>query len=572
MVFCLSTNILSIFTPFFYSKLLPFSRLDLSDRHEIKMWPAIQSFKDGLCHFGNQAERHPLEQAKHYASNIQLTHAFCTRDGGSVSSCSFVPLTSPKPKTGNRKLLNYPTKGAPNFLTTADLISFHLENAPNPPSENTIKTIKSRILHTSPSLAAFALLPFTGDTGIKLSLEQEKAASHIFKACNVKSSGKRVIIVHGGPGTGKSVIALKIFGEMLKTNIGAFRYLTNTTNFRDYIKGMLFEQIYSKSREKSTVNERVDYLIEKFSAISGGTKQSTYELLIADEAQALELRHKDGPQYKPSLTPPSIDIIQQARVSVFFLDAKQTKKKNMVGTPSHIKLAAQLLGIDVKEFELHRQFRCGQRDEVIQLIEEILGYSKRVTDGTRLDIGDYEISVFDCIHELEAHLGTLPENETKRLIAGFSWEWLDDKRNPDVHDISIDCMCGKHFSKSWNLEHGSDSIDPRKSNGYIHGTKKDFDIDILSIHTTGGMEFDHVGLVIGNDVVATGTETYTQLSFNPLQKTDSGITPDILRNNYRTISTRGRKSLFIYAVNKDVYENISSYISSRIKKFRTEIS
>ena len=533
---------------------------------EIKMWSAVTKVKDGYCYLGPKVERHPLDQAKLYTSNINLTHSICTQHGGIINSCTFVPLTLPKPGTGNQKLLNYPKVNSPNFTTVNEMIEFHLNHAPNAYLEEHLSLLKSRKLHTSPSLAAFALLPFTGNTGINLSNEQDEAASAILESCKNNKRGKRVIIVSGGPGTGKSVIALKVFGEMMKKNIGAFRYLTNSANFRDYLKGMLYTYIFS-SKDNSMVdfdagNSRVDYLVEKFTAIWEGSKKDTYRLLIADEAQSIELRHKDGNMYKQTLTPPVIDIILQAEVSAFFLDPKQAKKRTMVGTVEHIKTAAKLLDVEVIEFELNKQFRCGQKDEVVEILEELYGHVAKPNLIEKVDIKPFEIKVFECIHELEKKMEHLPCDDLKRIIAGFAWPWKKgEQKNNNYYDVSFMCRCGKMFERSWNIDYGTNSNDPRKSNGYIHATKEDFQSDILSIHTTQGIEFDHVGIILGDDVLLNPSG---ELTFKLIKGTDSSVNETEIANNYRTISSRATSSLYLYAVNQNVSNKIKRYLDKRL--------
>ena len=531
---------------------------------EIKMWPRVSKVKNGICHIGTE-ERHPLDQAEHYASNIRLMHSICTEDEGEVRTCSFVPLTTPKPKTGNQNLLDYPHPGAPNFLTATELIAYHLHHAPNASITSHVNLLKSRKLHTSPGLAAFALLPFSGDssTGIGLSTEQETAANEILRAAKNRRGEKKVIIVSGGPGTGKSVIALKVFGEMLKDNIGAFRYLTNSANFRDYLRGMLFTYLHTQSTTVSSVDDkRVDYLVEKFSSVWEGRKKNGYKLLIADEAQSLELRHVSGPVHHPTLTPPVIDIIVQAEVSAFFLDGKQSKKTKMIGSVDHIRTAAKLLGVQVIEFELHDQFRCGGRDEAVEVIEECLGHKNKPNPITKIDLAPFEIKSYDCIHKLENDLKGLPNDELTRIIAGYSWEWnKQHNQNPDHHDVRFTCRCGKEFSRSWNIAHPSNVYDPRHSNGYIHATKQEFETDILSIHTTQGIEFDNIGIILGDDVKLSQTGEF---EYTPLKKTDRSVDSEILRNNYRTISTRAKKRLFYYCTNGEAATSLDTYLKSRL--------
>ena len=73
------------------------------------------------------------------------------------------------------------------------------------------------------------------------------------------------------------------------------------------------------------------------------------------------------------------------------------------------------------------------------------------------------------------------------MVAGYCWEWpKEDRTKSDYHDIELDEY---HFGISWNLDNSATwAIDENSVN------------EAGCIHTCQGLEFDYVGVIIGDDM------------------------------------------------------------------------
>jgi DUF2075 family protein len=240
----------------------------------------------------------------------------------------------------------------------------------------------------------------------------------------------------------------------------------------------------------------------------------------------------------------------QSRVSVFFFDPKQKPRKNMLGDREYFEKCADLIGEseNVEYFNLTKSFRCGENEDVIEFVDRIFNFQEE--SNNTLDFGEFKLELYDCIHELIEDIKNEEEGHSKALIASYAWNWRD-KKDTSKHDVHIDCRCGEAYSNSWN-EEITPQHNPLLSSGYIHGKENRIDDNILSIHTTHGVEFDHVGVILADDlgVDSVGQKLCVRKEFHKDSK--AGI-QEIL-NNYRIICSRSKKSLRIYCTDKQVSE------------------
>ena len=153
------------------------------------------------------------------------------------------------------------------------------------------------------------------------------------------------------------------------------------------------------------------------------------------------------------------------------------------------------------------------------------------------------------------------ENHRSRILAGYCWEWPSKyRKDTDYHDIQIG-----DFSISWNLD-----------NGKSFATNPDSIHEAGCIHTTQGLEFDYVGVIIGLDLRYEKGHIVTDPSkransdqsikgLKKLAKENECLArqkaDEIIKNTYRTLMTRGMKGCYIYCVDQKLQE----YIKKRIE-------
>ena len=223
-----------------------------------------------------------------------------------------------------------------------------------------------------------------------------------------------------------------------------------------------------------------------------------------------------------------------------------------IGKESTIMEFANELGAGIYCYELESQFRCNGSDGYIAWLDNVLEIRK--TANFDIEGLDYDFRIFDTPNELKKIIEAKNEiNNKSRIVAGYCWEWPKaNRKNPDYHDIVIPEY---DFEMSWNLDN-SESFAIGKNTVKQAG----------SIHTTQGLEFDYVGVIIGNDlryedghIVTDCTKrAKSDKSLNGLKKYPKeeqyAIADEIIKNTYRTLMTRGMKGCYIYCVDEKLRE------------------
>lgn len=221
--------------------------------------------------------------------------------------------------------------------------------------------------------------------------------------------------------------------------------------------------------------------------------------------------------------------------------------------------------------ELESQFRCNGSDGYIAWLDDVLEIRETANDDG-FDL-DYDIQVFDNPNEVKEKIFEKNKLKNKaRLLAGYCWEWKKEGKNKsDVYDIVIPEY---DFQMSWNLGNSSTwAIDSESVN------------EIGCIHTSQGLEFDYVGVIIGQDLIYENGKIVTD--FTKRAKTDKSISgmkkmykenpeealklaDEIIKNTYRTLMTRGQKGCYIYCEDKALSEYLKRRINGKYVYNTTE--
>lgn len=258
------------------------------------------------------------------------------------------------------------------------------------------------------------------------------------------------------------------------------------------------------------------------------------------------------------------EIINTSKFSIFFIDENQKVTLKDIGSEDMIKKYANELGAGIYTYELDSQFRCNGSDGYIAWLNNLLEIKK--TANFDIDGFDYEFKVFDNPNEMRKAIEEKNKmNNKSRIVAGYCWDWIkggNAKNNSSIHDIVIP----EHdFEISWNLGNSQTwAIDPNSVN------------EAGCIHTCQGLEFDYVGVSIGNDMRYENDHIITD--YTKRAKTDQSlkginkivkeqgqeeankIADSIIKNTYRTLMTRGMKGCYIYCTNNE----LSKYIKNKI--------
>lgn len=361
-----------------------------------------------------------------------------------------------------------------------------------------------------------------------------------------KDGKKRTIIVEGGPGTGKTVVAINLLAELTKRN-----------QFVQYVsKNAAPRTVYGYKLKGTMKKSSVDNLF-KGSGCYTEAPMNSVGTILADEAH--RLNEKSG-MFQNMGENQIKEIIHASRCSVFFIDESQRVTTSDIGSIAEIEKWAERENSEVIKMELVSQFRCNGSDGYLAWIDNVLQI--RNTANYDLEGIDYDIRICDSPKEME-HI-VIEKNRIRnraRILAGYCWNWPKDTRNDvNYHDIKIG-----DYGISWNLDGGDAfAINPDS----VH--------EAGCIHTSQGLEFDYVGVIIGDDMRYENGEIVTDYSkraktdqsmkgIKGLAKDDpekaSQLADEIIKNTYRTLMTRGMKGCYVYCTDSE----LAAYLKERLK-------
>lgn len=369
--------------------------------------------------------------------------------------------------------------------------------------------------------------------------DQKVAYESVIKVVesSLKDGKKRTVVVNGGPGTGKSVIAINLLATLVKHGLNSFYVSKNAAPRYVY-----FEQI-KKGQGK------LGYLKNLFKS-SGSfvdSKSNEFDVLLVDEAH--RLNEKSG-FYGTAGVNQIKEIINASKVSVFFLDEEQKVTLKDFGSFCEIKKQCLLMNSIVyagEDYALSSQFRCNGSDAYIAFLDDALEI--RSTANKKLEGLNFDFEVFDDPAKMKEALMIRNSNNKARIVAGYCYDWVSR------HDSSLsDIKLGDGFKAQWNFNTTNTwAIDPESFE------------QVGCIHTCQGLEFDYVGVIIGKDLRFENGRVVSDYkkrskddkSLNGLGKlSDKSIADTIIRDTYKVLMTRGQKGCYVYCEDKPLRDHL----------------
>ena len=534
---------------------------------ELKQWSKAEKVegKDGivLTYLGGglRETAHPSYQAWSYASLLRDFNETVDDDSIGLYPCAFLhnydfdQLNEPlKDSIYGEYLDKAPMYGKRDALKLREFIKNYVKFGD---STNILYRIDNGRIRPSKKLQDTLAAMLEGNKHF-LMIDEQKVAYEMALEMVRKSyldEKKRVLIVEGGPGTGKSVVAINLLVNILSKEQDMIAlYVTKNSAPREVfyhkLKGTHFSQSYIKN-------------LFKGSGSFTESETNQFDALIVDEAHRLNLKsglfgNLGENQVK--------EIINAAKTSIFFIDKHQKVTIKDYGSIDVIKKFAREADAEIEYIKLESQFRCNGSDGYLSWLNDVLEIEETANyDGFDFN---YDFRVVDSPGELRDLIFEKNEiNNSARLLAGYCWNWIKEgKNNTNVHDIEIG-----DFSMSWNLGNSSTwAIDKNSVN------------EIGCIHTSQGLEFDYVGVILGFDIRYENGHIVTD--FNERANTDQSLkgikgrykenpeealklADEIIKNTYRTLMTRGMKGCYIYC--EDV--ELEKYFKERVSKLQENI-
>lgn len=361
-----------------------------------------------------------------------------------------------------------------------------------------------------------------------------------------RETGERqVVVVTGGPGTGKSVIAVQVVGAAARQEYAVVHATGSkafTTNMRAVV-GQDGEAIF-----RYTHNFR-------------DAPPASVDLIVCDEAHRLRQKTQFGPRIY-SRRPQAEEIIDAAKVAVFLLDRQQSVRLNETGSVEGIASYAAARGVPVQIYDLNTQFRCAGSESYVRWVEHALGLGAEGSLAWRRN-GEYEVKIFDDPTELERAIrARADDGSSARLVAGFCWEWSDPMADGAlVPDVRIG-----NWERPWNrkpaemLRHGKGAPPVAGEHPYtIWATRPEGMEEVGCIYSAQGFEFDYVGVIFGKDLRwdrrqgrwRSDLDMNCDTSFKRGLRRDETLAVQQLGHVYRVLSTRGMKGTYFYFLDSD---------------------
>ncbi|WP_423409019.1 DNA/RNA helicase domain-containing protein [Heyndrickxia sp. MSNUG] len=527
---------------------------------ELKQWETVEKIEGKeaivktVINRGVRETTHPSYQAWSYAALIKDYNENAQKEEIQLYPCAYLhnyinqgeqdPLTDP--------VYEYYIEEAPVFIKgdsgkLRDFIKRYIKHGDN---KEILYTIDKGRIRPSKSLQDSLNSMLQGNQEFVMIDDQKvvyETALHLAKEA-LRTNTKQVLVVEGGPGTGKSVLAINLLVEATNRSLVA-QYVTKNAAPRN---------IYATKLKQNFRKGHIDNLF-----VGSGSyinvPANEFDVLIVDEAH--RLNEKSG--LFSNLGENQVkEIIKASKLSVFFIDERQRVTLKDIGSIGAIKKFAKELGADVTRMKLDSQFRCNGSDGYLSWIDDVLQI--RQTANSNYIGTNYDFRIFTNPNEMREEITRLnKKNNKSRMVAGYCWNWLKEgKSNTNIHDIELP----EHkFSMSWNLNNSETwAIDENSVN------------ETGCIHTCQGLEFDYVGVIIGDDLFYRDGEVLTD--HTKRAKTDNSLkglkkmlkenpeeaeqlADEIIRNTYRTLMTRGQKGCFVYCTDKE----LEGYLIERVR-------
>ncbi|NTW27669.1 MAG: DUF2075 domain-containing protein [Candidatus Moranbacteria bacterium] len=523
---------------------------------ELKQWSEAEiTDMDGVVKTfvgGNKREvSHPSYQVWSYATLLEDYNANVQDQGIVLKPCAYLHNYEPDNVITNDFYKSYTDKAPiflkPDILKLRDFIKQFVKYGDK---GALLYFIENGKIRPSKALADSLASMLDGNQEFTLIDDQKLVFETALKLARKSTdTNKNVLIIEGGPGTGKSVVAINLLTELTKRG-DVTQYVTKNSAPREVYQVKLTGK-FTKTRIANLFSSSGSFY---------DIEPNTFDSLIVDEAHRLNARsglfsHLGDNQVK--------ELINAAKLSIFFIDEDQRVTLKDIGKKSEIVKWADLLGVKVHNLELASQFRCNGSDGYLAWLDNALQI-KETANETLDDIG-YDFQVMDSpelIHNEIIEKNKI--NNKARMLAGYCWKWVS-KKESNLKDIVIE-----DYAATWNLsQHGQAWI--------IHPDSVN---EVGCIHTCQGLELDYVGVIIGPDLIVRNGEVITDATrrastdksifgYKKMQKENPAkakeVASMIIKNTYRTLMTRGMKGCYVYCTDEETQEYFRNSLKPKSK-------
>lgn len=291
---------------------------------------------------------------------------------------------------------------------------------------------------------------------------------------------KNVVIVKGGPGTGKSVIAMNLLGDLSARGLNA-HYVTGSKAFTTTVREI--------------VGSRASQQIKYFNGYANAG-YNDIDVMVCDEAHRIRKTSNSRftPRAKRSDGPQLGELINASKTAVFFIDDDQVVRPGEIGSADYIRTFAEQTSCSIFDYELEAQFRCAGSDAFVNWINNTLQIKRTANVLWNNDDRTFDFQIYPSPKALEAAIREKSEREfTARMTAGFCWKWSDPLTDGSLVD---DVVIGD-YARPWNAKSDAGHLAPGIPKESLWAYQSGGISQIGCIYTAQGFEFDYVGVIVG---------------------------------------------------------------------------
>jgi uncharacterized protein len=551
---------------------------------ELKQWSRVSpsAIRDTVSVLGRPV-LHPSAQVRSYVNYLRHFHSAFTEQGTQCDGCAYLHnlsgadsvkvLTSTA--TFDTAPREFPVFGANDGF---GLVEFVKERVGYGRVEEAKILILSARIANSVRLLDLVDRAVQGNHEWQLLDEQLVAFNTIVSTVDEAKAGgatsRQLIAVRGGPGTGKSVLAIQLLAYGAR-NHWRVAHATGSKAFQTVLQAKTqhfateFLKRVHNARFKSDIP--VKEIFTTFRDIARvGISGQQLDVVIGDEGHRLWDYRRNVRTYQAESDVPMIEeMVAAAPVTVMFLDDNQGVRANEIGSVSYLQQHALRLGLGFTQMDLNIQFRCGGSTSYLDWVDNRLGYPSHFSRAWMSDRA-YEFSVYDSVNEMYERLSALSAaGDRCRVVAGFCWRWSEPKLDGSlVADITDPRFGG--WSAPW-IQKGDRYAEPTQHRYFRWASDDSCFNQIGSVYSVQGFEFDYVGVIFGDDLVMRDGRWESNLKRNKdrqfqddlRRRRQLGESVDEaaqLRNIYRVLMTRGMRGTFIYFLDEETRKHFESQL------------
>lgn len=386
----------------------------------------------------------------------------------------------------------------------------------------------------------------------------------------------KTIVVQGGAGTGKSVLATFLF-KLIHSDLDELdlrEFSEEEQELRELLRQI--KQLFPRPEMALVVpmNSFRNTLKKVFRNVAGlhpdmvispsELTQKRYDIVLVDESHRLRKRANLGAYYGAfdkacatlgldKNTCSEVDwVTRQSDKAIFFYDPNQSIKPSDANASDFENIKSSPAS---KVMTLVSQFRVQAGLHYVQFADDLL--NMRLPAGKQFRSSRYELLVFDDLSNMVKEIEYRNKSHgLARLVAGYSWRWKS-KNDPDLYDIEIG-----DIRLRWNSTN-NDWINTKGAEG-----------EVGCIHTTQGYDLNYTGIIFGHEIrydeqldqIVIAKENYQDRN-GKQAIADSNELKQYILNIYRTIMLRGIRGTFLYACD----DGLRNYLKRHVESYKSNV-